>query len=75
MTKRAKITQKNYRDNKGSRCPSCHKFNASIAPQVDPVPLVGKGAVLAKLKCLECGSTWVAEYRVFRYDGLKTPVH
>jgi len=73
MPKKTKLpmTQRNYRENKGMRCPGCRKFAPSMHVMNDPSPMVKPNGAFVKIMCRECGATWVAEFQPVHYDTLR----
>jgi hypothetical protein len=73
--KRKPLTQKNYRDNKGERCPNCRKFRPTMVvlkpPQTVVAPTLGHALGYARVLCAACGATWLVEFRPYKYSGLR----
>lgn len=63
------LTDKQYTEAQGLRCPACHKKTAEATGMIES----NGGRGYQSCNCGTCGAEWVDEYRLVGYTDLAIP--
>ena len=65
--KKIRMTQKEYLDNGGTRCPTCNSADISADPEFESDSVEG----WRKAVCTDCRFSWYDVYKLVGYEVIK----